>query len=81
MIDNEEVKQCLLDTGEIDFVQVKGDGYHYQLVVVSDTFRGKTKVARQQWVYAKLKAYITAGSLHAVSMKTLTKEEWEREHG
>ncbi|CEK11120.1 BolA family protein [Legionella hackeliae] len=81
MINNEVLKQHLAETGEVDFVQVEGDGYHYQLTVVSDAFLGKTKVSRQQWVYAKLKDYITSGSLHAISMKTFTKEEWEKNRG
>lgn len=81
MISNEELERRLAETGEVDFVQVEGDGYHYQLTIVSDAFLGKSKVARQQWVYAKLKDYITSGSLHALSMKTWTKEEWGKNHG
>lgn len=81
MISNEEIERRLAETGEVDFVQVEGDGYHYQLTIVSDAFLNKSKVARQQWVYAKLNEYITSGSLHALSMKTWTKEEWERHNG
>ncbi|KTD16328.1 BolA family protein [Legionella jordanis] len=81
MISNKELENRLLETGEVEYVRVEGDGYHYQLTIVSNAFQGKTKVARQQWVYAKLKEYITTGSLHALSMKTLTKEEWENDHG
>jgi acid stress-induced BolA-like protein IbaG/YrbA len=81
MISNEELERRLLETGEVEFVEVSGDGYHYQLTVVSNAFLGKSKVARQQWVYAKLRDYITTGSLHALSMKTWTKEEWEKNHG
>lgn len=81
MISNEELEHRLVETGEVDFVQVEGDGYHYQLTVVSNAFLDKSKVARQQWVYSKLKDYITTGSLHALSMKTWTKEEWEKSHG
>ena len=81
MISNEELERRLTETKEVDFVQVEGDGYHYQLTIVSDAFLGKSKVARQQWVYAKLKDYITSGNLHALSMKTWTKEEWGKNHG
>ena len=81
MITNEELKQHLLAVSDIDHVQVDGDGYHYQLTVVSDAFTGKTKVARQQWVYAKMNDYIISGQLHAVNMKTWTKAEWEKQHG
>lgn len=81
MISNEELEKRLVNEPDVDWVKVEGDGYHYQLTIVSDAFIGKTKVARQQWVYAKLKEYITTGSLHALSMKTWTKDEWETKHG
>lgn len=81
MISNEELERSLLESDEVEFVKVDGDGYHYQLTIVSDIFLGKSKVARQQWVYAKLKEYITGGSLHALTMQTFTKAEWEKTHG
>lgn len=81
MITNEELKQHLLAESDIDYVEVDGDGYHYQLTVVSEAFTGKTKVARQQWVYAKMNDFIISGQLHAVNMKTWTKAEWEKQHG
>lgn len=81
MITNEQLEQCLINLAGVDWVKAEGDGYHYQLTVVGDVFAGKSKVARQQWVYAQLKDFITTGSLHALTMKTWTKEEWEKEHG
>lgn len=81
MLNNQEIEEHLKKIGEIDFVRVQGDGYHYQLTVVSDAFLGKSKVTRQQWVYSKLKDYITSGSLHAITMQTLTKAEWEKGNG
>lgn len=81
MISNEQIQQQLEATETVQHVEVTGDGYHYQLLIVSDAFQGKTTVARQQWVYATLKEYITDGRLHAISMKTLTAEEWEKQRG
>jgi acid stress-induced BolA-like protein IbaG/YrbA len=81
MISNEVLEKCLLDCPTVDYVKVDGDGYHYQLVIVSDVFVGQSTVKRQQWVYSQLKDYITSGSLHALSMKTWTKEEWEKARG
>lgn len=81
MISNEELKRQLLAIDEIEQVYVEGDGYHYELTIISDIFLGKSKVARQQWVYAMLKDEITSGRLHAVNMKTWTKAEWEKQHG
>ena len=81
IMNNEQIEQRLFAAGGVEYAQVKGDGYHYQLTIVSDIFVGKSKVARQQWVYAQLKDYITDGSLHALSMKTWTTHEWEKQRG
>ena len=81
MVSNEELETYLSGIDDVAYVQVIGDGYHYQLTIVSDVFLEKSKVARQQWVYAKLKEYITSGRLHALNMKTWTKAEWETQRG
>lgn len=81
MISNEQVEHYLKALDGVAYVQVRGDGYHYQVTIVSDVFLGKSNVARQQWVYAQLKTYITTGELHAVSMKTWTTNEWGKQHG
>lgn len=81
MVSNEEVEQKLRSIEDVFFVKVDGDGYQYQVTVVSDVFVHKSKVARQQWVYAQLKEFITTGKLHAISMKTWTKEEWGKQRG
>lgn len=81
MLTNEELKQRLKGIDGVQEVLVEGDGYHYELTIVSDLFLGLTKVKRQQWVYAQLKNDITSGALHALSMKTWTVNEWEKQHG
>ena len=81
MLSNEELEHQLNSQDDVYKAIVDGDGYHYQLTIVSNDFIGKSKVARQQWVYKKLKDYITTGSLHALSMKTYTEEEWREQHG
>ncbi len=81
MISNQELERHLMAVDGVCHVQVEGDGYHYELTIVSDAFIGKSKVSRQQWVYAGLKAYITSGQLHAINMKTWTKDEWEKQVG
>jgi stress-induced morphogen len=48
---------------------------HFKLVVVSDQFRGLSKVKRQQLVYSHLKDLFEQG-LHAISQSTFTPEEW-----
>lgn len=81
MVSNEEIENKLKAIEGVFYVKVEGDGYQYLLTIVTDKFLNLSKVARQQWVYAALKEYITSGKLHAISMKTWTKEEWERQNG
>ncbi|MCL9683461.1 BolA family protein [Legionella maioricensis] len=81
MLSNEEIEQRFKDMEHVSYVKVEGDGYQYQLTIVTDIFLDKSKVARQQWVYAQLKDLITTGMLHALSMKTWTKEEWGKQRG
>ena len=50
-------------------------GGHFQVVVVSERFRGLSRVAAQRLVYATL-GDLMVDDIHALSMRTLTPEEW-----
>lgn len=82
MVNNDEIEQRLRSLAQVSWVKVEGDGYHYRLVIVSDIFEGQSAVLRQQWVYSHLHDYITQGAMHALTMKTWTNAEWEKQqHG
>lgn len=57
------------------------DGKHYSAIVISPAFSGKNRVQKQQLVYATLNQYIADGTLHAISIKTFTPEEWDSHNG
>lgn len=57
-------------------VSVDGAGSHYDITVVSDVFADMRPVKKQQTVYAALTAQIAAGSIHAVNIRTFTRDEW-----
>jgi acid stress-induced BolA-like protein IbaG/YrbA len=57
-------------------VTVTGDGSHFQAVVISPAFEGKSLVQQQKMVYACLSEHITGGALHALSIKAYTPEKW-----
>jgi acid stress-induced BolA-like protein IbaG/YrbA len=59
-------------------VSVKGDGSHFDAIVVGEVFAGKSLVKQQQLVYATVVDRITSGELHALSIKTYTPQEWEK---
>jgi len=74
----EQVK-TLLEQGIPDAdVAVEGGGGKFEVRVVSPAFAGLTPVRKQQLVYSFLNEQIADGSIHAVTMKTLTPEEWEK---
>ena len=56
-------------------IDIQGDGYKYQVNVISGTFAGLNKVKRQQAVYKVLNEHIQSGAIHAVNMQLLTPEE------
>ena len=56
-------------------VEVVGDGQHFQALVVSKEFAGKSRIQRHQLVYAALGERMRE-EIHALSMKTLTPEEF-----
>jgi acid stress-induced BolA-like protein IbaG/YrbA len=56
---------------------VEGDGTHFSAVVVCPAFVGKTRLQKQQMVYDTVKDQLLDGSLHALSIKAYTPEEWE----
>jgi acid stress-induced BolA-like protein IbaG/YrbA len=61
-----------------EHLEVLGDGQHFQAVIVSNAFMGKTRVQRHQLVYAALGERMRE-EIHALSMRTLTPEEWRSE--
>jgi stress-induced morphogen len=54
---------------EIRIEDLAGDGNHYAATVVSEEFRGKSRVRQHQMVYDALKGNM-GGVLHALALKT-----------
>lgn len=54
-----------------------GGQTHYSVLLVSDSFRGQSRVARSRAVHAALEAEF-AGGLHALALRLRTPEEHER---
>jgi acid stress-induced BolA-like protein IbaG/YrbA len=55
-------------------IDVTGDGQHFEALIVSDAFRGLSRLARHRLVYAALGDRMRA-EIHALSMTTITPEE------
>ena len=73
----ESIKTHIEQHLECDHVDVTGDGHHFEAVIVSGLFRGKSKVQQHQLVYRALGDRMRE-EIHALSMRTLTPEEWRK---
>ena len=74
MVTPEQVQSHIEKGLQCSAVRVVGDGEHFEALVVSEAFRGKSRVQRHQLVYAALGERMR-GEIHALSMRTLTPEE------
>jgi acid stress-induced BolA-like protein IbaG/YrbA len=75
MVTPEQVRSYIRDSLACDHVEVVGDGHHFEAVIVSPEFRGKTRVQQHQVVYRALGDRMRE-EIHALSMRTLTPEDW-----
>lgn len=62
------IKEALPDA-EVTIRDLAGDGDHYAAEVVSESFRGKSRVQQHQMVYEALKGNM-GGVLHALALQT-----------
>ncbi|MQX34938.1 BolA family protein [Roseospira navarrensis] len=70
------LKSMILDAfpdARVDIDDFQGDGDHYAANIVSEAFRGKTRVQQHQMVYAALKGKM-GGELHALALQTKAPE-------
>jgi acid stress-induced BolA-like protein IbaG/YrbA len=71
--------QKLIETGLPNCTAiVEGeDGVHFTATVITSDFSGKSRIQKQQMIYATLGNRIHDGTIHALSIKTFTPEEWQ----
>jgi acid stress-induced BolA-like protein IbaG/YrbA len=74
MVTPESIESSIRAGLACERVEVIGDGQHFQALIVSPAFAGKSRIQRHQLVYAALGERMRE-EVHALSMKTLTPEE------
>ena len=67
--DIESMIKAAIPDAEVTIRDLAGDGDHYAATVISESFRGKSRVAQHQIVYEALKAEM-GGKLHALALQT-----------
>jgi acid stress-induced BolA-like protein IbaG/YrbA len=77
MVDPAQIESWLREGLACEHVEVQGDGRHFEAMIVSPAFRGKSRVQQHQLVYAALGNRMHA-DIHALSMTTFTPEDWAR---
>lgn len=72
-----EIKQLIENNLTDCQAIVEGDdGVHFTASVITPDFAGKNRIQKQQMVYATLGNRIHDGTIHALSIKTFTPDEW-----
>lgn len=68
----EEIERLIkasLPDAEVVIQDLAGDGDHYAATVISEAFRGKSRVQQHQMVYSALQGNM-GGVLHALALQT-----------
>jgi stress-induced morphogen len=65
----EALIKAALPDAQVTIEDLAGDGDHYAASVVSEAFRGKSRVQQHQIVYAALQGRM-GGELHALALQT-----------
>ncbi len=79
MITPDQVSTLIRDSlpeAEVQVQDLTGGGDHYQVLVVSPAFAGRTLVQQHQLVYAAVREAMSSEAIHALALKTYTPEQW-----
>jgi acid stress-induced BolA-like protein IbaG/YrbA len=71
----DDLRRYILEGMPCTHLEVEGDGQHFKATIVSEEFEGLRPIARHQRVYRALGERMKQ-EIHALSMKTLTPNEW-----
>ena len=80
MVRPEDIQTYIEQGLDCELVRVAGDGHHFEAVIVSPAFRGKSRVLQHQLVYRALGDRMRE-EIHALSMQTYTPEDWAAAKG
>ena len=65
----ETLIRAALPDAQVTIEDLAGDGDHYACKVVSESFRGRSRLQQHQMVYAALQGHM-GGTLHALALQT-----------
>jgi acid stress-induced BolA-like protein IbaG/YrbA len=76
--------QKKIETGlkgsEAQVRDLTGTADHYQVIVISPLFEGKSMIEQHRMVKGVFEKDIASGEVHALSLKTFTPAEWSKKN-
>lgn len=81
MIQVEEIEKRIaqaMPEAEVVVQDLTGTSDHFQALVISDAFDGKTMIQQHQMVYQAL-GDLMKEAIHALAIKTFTPEQWKNQ--
>ena len=57
-------------------IEVRNEGNHYLVIAIGDRFEGLSPVKKQQLIYGTLNKQLAEGTIHALTIKACTPEQW-----
>ena len=75
MVMPDDVRRYIEEGLGCQHIEVSGDGHHFEAIIVSEAFRGRSRVQQHQLVYKALGERMRE-EIHALSMQTFTPEDW-----
>ena len=80
MVTPDSIKQSIIAGLCCEFIDLRGDGHHFEAIIVSPAFEGKSRIQQHQLVYQTLGDRMRE-EIHALSMKTFTPAQWAEKQG
>jgi acid stress-induced BolA-like protein IbaG/YrbA len=78
-VEVKDIEKLITDAVELDEIHVAFDGSQCKVIAVADFLGALSRVKKQQTIYAPVAQVINEGVIHAVSIKTFTTADWQRE--
>ncbi|MGD8318013.1 MAG: BolA family transcriptional regulator [Myxococcales bacterium] len=76
----ERIRRGLGSVSHIEVRDLTGTRDHWEALIVSDAFSGKSRIEQHQMVYAAL-GELMAGPVHALALRTYSPESWDKQRG
>ncbi len=78
-MDVSDIEKLINNAIQLDELHVKFDGSQCKIIAVANFFGELSRVKKQQVISAPLAEVINGGAIHAITIKTFTTEQWQRD--